>query len=73
MVLTATVAVAPCGAPGAVDGIPAEVSMEEEGGQTRQPRRRNAGSRPRRPRRAAGEGEGEAASEAPVLADAASE
>jgi len=56
-----------------IDGIPAEVSMEEEGGQTRQPRRRNAGSRPRRPRRAAGEGEGEAASEAPVLADAASE
>jgi len=58
-----------------IEGIPAEVSMEEEGGQSRerQPRRRSTGSRPRRPRRAAGEGEGEAASEAPVLAEADSE
>ncbi|MBB4232740.1 DUF4167 domain-containing protein [Rhizobium mongolense] len=57
-----------------IEGIPAEVSMEEEGGQQRerQPRRRNASNRPRRPRRA--EGEGEAASaEAPALVEAATE
>ena len=66
-----------------IEGIPAEVAMDEEGAagqpRERQPRRRSAGSRPRRPRRgaegdAAAEGEGESASgEAPVLADAASE
>ncbi|AJD42969.1 DUF4167 domain-containing protein [Rhizobium sp. SEMIA 4085] len=59
-----------------IEGIPAEVSMEEEGGQQRerQPRRRNASNRPRRPRRAEGEGEGEAASaEAPALVEAATE
>ncbi|MDR7145523.1 DUF4167 domain-containing protein [Rhizobium sp. BE258] len=58
-----------------IEGIPVEVSMEEEGGQSseRQPRRRSTGSRPRRPRRASGEGEGEAAADAPALADAASE
>ena len=62
-----------------IEGIPAEVAMDEEGsaGQARQPRRRSTGSRPRRPRRgaegeAAAEGEG-ASGEAPVLADAASE
>ncbi|WP_454852050.1 DUF4167 domain-containing protein [Rhizobium binxianense] len=55
-----------------IEGIPAEVAMEEEAPQQRQPRRRNAGSRPRRQRRSAGEGEG-ASSEAPVLAEAASE
>lgn len=64
-----------------IEGIPAEVAIEEEtpaAATERQPRRRNAGNRPRRqPRRAAGgdaEGQGEAASgEAPALADAASE
>ncbi|WP_434711520.1 DUF4167 domain-containing protein [Rhizobium sp. YTUHZ045] len=64
-----------------IEGIPAEVAMDEEGsaGQSRerQPRRRSPGNRPRRPRRgadgdAAPEGEG-ASAEAPVLADAASE
>ncbi|MBX5193401.1 DUF4167 domain-containing protein [Rhizobium sp. NZLR3b] len=62
-----------------IEGIPAEVAMDEEGsgGQPRQPRRRSTGSRPRRPRRgaegeAAAEGEG-SSGEAPVLADAASE
>ncbi|WP_087000309.1 DUF4167 domain-containing protein [Rhizobium sullae] len=56
-----------------IEGIPAEVSMEEEGGQQqeRQPRRRNASNRPRRPRRA--EGEGEASAETPALAEAATE
>jgi hypothetical protein len=57
-----------------IEGIPAEVSMDEEGGQQRerQPRRRNASNRPRRPRRA--EGEGEAASaEAPALVEATTE
>lgn len=63
-----------------IEGIPAEVAMEEEGSaapqRERQPRRRNAGSRPRRPRRGAeGEAAGEdgASAEAPVLAEAASE
>lgn len=61
-----------------IEGIPAEVAMEEEGGATqqRQPRRRNPSSRPRRPRRSAeGEATGEegASAEAPVLAEAASE
>jgi len=61
-----------------IEGIPAEVAIEEETpAAERQPRRRNAGSRPRRqPRRAAAdaEDEGEAASgEAPALADATSE
>lgn len=66
-----------------IEGIPAEVAIEEEtpavAATERQPRRRNAaGSRPRRqPRRSAaadGEGEGEAGSgEAPALADVASE
>ncbi|MBB3391094.1 hypothetical protein FHT82_003866 [Rhizobium sp. BK275] len=63
-----------------IEGIPAEVVMEEEGSaapqRERQPRRRNAGSRPRRPRRGAeGEAAGEdgASAEAPVLAEAASE
>ncbi|MGO7186005.1 DUF4167 domain-containing protein [Rhizobium brockwellii] len=65
-----------------IEGIPAEVAMDEEGAggqpRERQPRRRSTGSRPRRPRRgaegeeAAAEGEG-ASAEAPVLADAASE
>ncbi|AHG47048.1 hypothetical protein RLEG12_29040 [Rhizobium leguminosarum bv. trifolii CB782] len=64
-----------------IDGIPAEVAMDEEGAggqpRERQPRRRSTGSRPRRPRRgaegeAAAEDEG-ASGEAPVLADAASE
>ncbi|MBB6488364.1 DUF4167 domain-containing protein [Rhizobium lusitanum] len=63
-----------------IEGIPAEVAIEEEtpaAATERQPRRRNAGSRPRRqPRRTAGdaEGQGEGASdEAPALADATSE
>ncbi|WFU01288.1 DUF4167 domain-containing protein [Rhizobium sp. CB3171] len=62
-----------------IEGIPAEVAIEEEtpaAATERQPRRRNAGNRPRRqPRRSAdGEGKGEAApSDAPALADAASE
>jgi len=63
-----------------IEGIPAEVSMDEESAagqpRERQPRRRTAGSRPRRPRRAAeGEApaEGEGSGDAPVLADAASE
>ena len=66
-----------------IEGIPAEVSMDEESAagqpRERQPRRRATGARPRRPRRGA-EGEAEASSEgeapsgdAPVLADAASE
>lgn len=65
-----------------IEGIPAEVSMDEESAagqpRERQPRRRTAGSRPRRPRRAAegeapAEGEGADSGDAPVLADAASE
>ena len=63
-----------------IEGIPAEVAIEEEtppgGAAERQPRRRNAGNRPRRqPRRAAdAEGKDEAAAgDAPALADAASE
>lgn len=64
-----------------IEGIPAEVAIEEEtpvvAATERQPRRRNAGgSRPRRqPRRSAdAEGEGEAGSgETPALADVASE
>ncbi|KQV73365.1 DUF4167 domain-containing protein [Rhizobium sp. Root1220] len=66
-----------------IDGIPAEVSMDEEsaGGQPRerQPRRRSTASRPRRPRRGAEGDEAQAAGEsagsgeAPILADAASE
>lgn len=70
-----------------IEGIPAEVAIEEEapasGQRERQPRRRNAGNRPRRqPRRSANgdtqaeegaaEGSGEA-QDAPVLAAAASE
>jgi len=64
-----------------IEGIPAEVAMDEEGSggqpRERQPRRRSTGNRPRRPRRgaegeAAAEGEG-ASAEAPVLADVASE
>ncbi|EJK86245.1 DUF4167 domain-containing protein [Rhizobium rhizogenes] len=64
-----------------IEGIPAEVAIEEEtpvAAGERQPRRRNAGNRPRRqPRRnadAEGQGEGEAApSEAPALVEAATE
>jgi hypothetical protein len=69
-----------------IEGIPAEVAIEEESPaaapRERQPRRRNAGNRPRRqPRNSAngeaqGEGEGEAngnVAETPVLAEAASE
>jgi len=63
-----------------IEGIPAEVAIEEEtppgGAAERQPPRRNAGNRPRRqPRRAAdAEGKDEAAAgDAPALADAASE
>jgi hypothetical protein len=65
-----------------IEGIPAEVSMDEENAsgqpRERQPRRRNTGSRPRRPRRGAEgeaqvEGEGAASGEAPVLAEVASE
>lgn len=63
-----------------IEGIPAEVAMEEEGGaaqqRERQPRRRNPSSRPRRPRRSAeGEAAGEegVSAEAPALAEAASE
>ena len=52
-------------------GIPAEVSMEEEGGQARerQPRRRSTGSRPRRPRRTDEEGEA-SPPDAPALVEA---
>ncbi|MEF0943566.1 DUF4167 domain-containing protein [Rhizobium sp. BR 362] len=62
-----------------IEGIPAEVAIEEEtpaAATERQPRRRNAGNRPRRqPRRSAdGEGNGEAAaSDTPALAEAGSE
>lgn len=64
-----------------IEGIPAEVAIEEEtpvAAGERQPRRRNAGNRPRRqPRRnadAEGQGEGEAVpSEAPALVEAATE
>ncbi|KRB62652.1 hypothetical protein ASE04_00260 [Rhizobium sp. Root708] len=62
-----------------IEGIPAEVSMDEESAaaqpRERQPRRRSATPRPRRPRRGAdGEASGDAAEgEAPALADAASE
>lgn len=64
-----------------IEGIPAEVAIEEEtpvAAGERQPRRRNAGNRPRRqPRRnadAEGQGEGEGApSEAPALVEAATE
>ncbi|MBX4991092.1 hypothetical protein ABID08_006100 [Rhizobium binae] len=64
-----------------IEGIPAEVAMDEEGSagqpRERQPRRRSAGNRPRRPRRgaegdASSEGEG-ASADAPVLAEATSE
>ena len=61
-----------------IDGIPAEVAIEEEASSAaRQPRRRSPSSRPRRqPRAAKGEGDGEnaaAGDESPALADAASE
>jgi hypothetical protein len=63
-----------------IEGIPAEVAIEEEtpaaASGERQPRRRNAGNRPRRqPRRSAdGEGQGEAApTDAPALVEAGSE
>ncbi|RDJ09424.1 DUF4167 domain-containing protein [Rhizobium grahamii] len=65
-----------------IEGIPAEVSMDEESAagqpRERQPRRRATGSRPRRPRRAAegeasAEGEDAGSNDAPALADAASE
>ncbi|MDO1584147.1 DUF4167 domain-containing protein [Rhizobium oryzicola] len=61
-----------------IEGTPAEVAIEEEGAATasreRQPRRRNAGNRPRRPRRSAeGEGDAAASDAAPALVEAASE
>jgi hypothetical protein len=64
-----------------IEGIPAEVAIEEEApaaAAPRQPRRRNAGSRPRRQPRASAEGEaapdGEGGgNDAPVMAEAASE
>ncbi|MBZ9793698.1 DUF4167 domain-containing protein [Rhizobium sp. 3T7] len=64
-----------------IEGIPVEVSMDEESAagqpRERQPRRRAAGSRPRRSRRAAegeAQDEGEAASgEPPVLVDVTSD
>ena len=63
-----------------IEGIPAEVAIEEEtpAGGERQPRRRNAGNRPRRqPRRAAADAEGQEGEAAPgdasALAEAASE
>ncbi|QND48468.1 DUF4167 domain-containing protein [Rhizobium lusitanum] len=64
-----------------IEGIPAEVAIEEEtpvASGERQPRRRNAGNRPRRqPRRSAdaeGQAEGEATpSEAPALVEAGTE
>ncbi|MDL2403285.1 DUF4167 domain-containing protein [Rhizobium mayense] len=65
-----------------IEGIPAEVAIEEEtpaAATERQPRRRNAGNRPRRqPRRSAnGEAQDEAAAptdvSAPALAEASSE
>ncbi|MBT9373135.1 DUF4167 domain-containing protein [Rhizobium sp. CSW-27] len=60
-----------------IEGTPAEVAMEEEGAapRERQPRRRNAGTRPRRPRRGetAGEGDAGASDAAPAMADATSE
>lgn len=58
-----------------IEGTPAEVAAEEGTGETRQPRRRNAGNRPRRTRR----GEGDAPSEGgsddgqPEMADVAGE
>ena len=60
-----------------IEGIPAEVSMEEESGQQResQTRRRSASNRPRRPRRtpeSKGQPDG-AAGETPILADVTSE
>lgn len=60
-----------------IEGTPAEVALEEEGAtnsqpRERQPRRRAAGSRPRRPRRSAEAAEGEG-SEAPAMAEASSE
>jgi hypothetical protein len=65
-----------------IEGIPAEVAIEEEspagGGQPRQPRRRNAGNRPRRQPRRNAEGEAQGGGEnapeaAPILAEAGSE
>jgi hypothetical protein len=66
-----------------IEGIPAEVAIEEEApaaAAPRQPRRRNASNRPRRQPRANAEGEAEAAPEGdgggndtPVMAEAASE
>jgi hypothetical protein len=65
-----------------IEGIPAEVSMDEESAagqpRERQPRRRATASRPRRPRRGAegeapAEGEDAGSDKAPALADADSE
>lgn len=60
-----------------IEGIPAEVAAEEEAGapRERQPRRRNAGNRPRRPRRGEGEGstEGSGDEGQPEMADVASD
>ncbi|HEV7437461.1 MAG TPA: DUF4167 domain-containing protein [Pseudorhizobium sp.] len=62
-----------------IEGTPAEVAVEEEAqvpaaAQERQPRRRNAGNRPRRPRRGEGEApaEGEASGQ-PEMAEVAGE
>ncbi|HEX2147362.1 MAG TPA: DUF4167 domain-containing protein [Pseudorhizobium sp.] len=63
-----------------IEGTPAEVAAEEEAqvpaaAQERQPRRRNAGNRPRRPRRGEGEApaEGEAPEGQPQMAEVAGE
>lgn len=61
-----------------IEGVPAEVALEEEGATAqpqRQTRRRTPGTRPRRPRRTAEgeEGAEAAASDAPALEDVASE
>ena len=62
-----------------IEGTPAEVAAEEDAqaapARERQPRRRNAGNRPRRPRRGEGEAaaEGEASDGQPEMADVAGE
>ena len=62
-----------------IEGIPAEVAIEEEtpaSGEPRErtPRRRSAGNRPRRqPRRANGEAAPEGSTDLPELADASTE
>ncbi len=60
-----------------IEGVPAEVVADEEAGtpRERQPRRRNAGNRPRRPRRGEGEAsaEGEASDGQPEMAEVAGE